>query len=157
MNNTTHTHRLYTVLALVAGMLVLAAGPAASTTGGPDNGTSHSETREVDGWIYGRGAATYGDEDTSGSSVSEDGWARGGGLESLTAEKARPLPVDGWAIGQGMRAETTQPQTAVAPEPSTSTTPISLQTIVLGLLIAAVLGGAAAVLAGHRRQVPSAR
>ena len=145
MNKTTDTHRLYTLLVLVIGMMLLSAGPAAAGTDVP---------RELDGWIYGRGAATYDGPSTSDASQREDGWVRGGGLQSLSESTApQRLLVDGWAIGQGMRSQTVQPAQTVAEQPSSTTTPIP--SLIVGLIAAALLGAAVAVVRNHRH-APSA-
>lgn len=149
MNKTTHAHRLYTVLALVAGMMLLAVIPAVAGTDVPG---PERHVRELDGWINARLADTNSQPVKSGGPVLDDGWARGGGLRSISAAQAQPVPVDGWAIGQGMRSQTAPSSTAV----QSPSTPISLSTIVLGLLFAAVLGAGTAAVFGHRRHVPSA-
>lgn len=147
MNKTTDTHRLYTLLALVLGMMLLSAGPAAAGTGG---------SGELDGWIHGRGAATNDAPATTDGSQREDGWVRGGGLESLSGSSAQPpLPVDGWAVGQGMRSQTQPPPTTTLVDQPASTPAASIPTLAIGLAIAALLGVAVAVVR-NQRHAPSA-
>ena len=148
MNKTTDTHRLYTLLALVLGMMLLSAGPAAAGAG---------ERGELDGWIHGRGAETNDGPATSDGSQREDGWVRGGGLESLSGSSTRqPLPVDGWAVGQGLRSQTSQtPQTTTVVDQPSSTPAPSIPTLAIGLAVAALLGAVVAGVRSHRH-APSA-
>ena len=152
MNKTTDTHRLYTLLALVVGVMLLSAGPAAAGTDLP--APQRQDVPEVDGWIYGRGAATYDGSATSDTLQREDGWIRGGGRQSLSEmSHQQRLPVDGWAIGQGMRSQTVQ-RAAAADEPRPATAP-SISTVVFGLVAAGLLGAVVAVMR-NQRHAPSA-
>ncbi len=179
MTRTTVAQRVATAAVLTTIVMLLGVTPLAAQTS-----SQGGEQRELDGWIYGRGLATYSSPDSQ-KTFGDDGWAHGQGMRSTEPNgtdgwavgqgmrSQQPSGVDGWAVGQGHRStQPSQPSgvdgwavgqgmrsqtVAGADSPTSSTpTPIPTEFILGGLVLAALLGAATATAVSHRRHAPSA-
>lgn len=168
MITTTLAQRFAAAAALTVALMLLGLGPAAATAAEQPGG----EQRELDGWIYGRGLATYSGGNSTKTTFSDDGWARGQGMRASVAPKPKAGTfvdgwavaqgmrakqrsfVDGWAVAQGMRSQTVAKPAAAPAAPVRA--PISFPYMLVGVILAGLLGAAAATAVGHRRHVPSA-